>query len=758
MLQARTLPRRASMPAPPVWSTIGTPVTSALVVEPFVVPARAEPTQFYGRAATHNLIQTAGSGADSAFDSELDRVRRPRIWRVPEWEAAVLNEGLGLGDQSIWPEDEQAAILFDAYFANVNCIFPLLHPGLFRKHYFQRLYLSDNAFARVCLMVFANGARYTPSVRFTLWPGSTEASSAGWKYLRAAMLSMTSLRETPTLFGLQAAALLGFFLRGNVNTSTTWAIVGDALRSAQELGIHIRLPPVASVTELQQRELSARAFWCLYHLDRTMCVIVGRAVALLDSEVTASIPLAIDDACWDDESFPQPPPVGHVSELDAFVSMLALDRLVSTAIECIPAMPADGPGVAPLPRKDSLSISATLINLVASFNSWSRSLPPHLQWGEHVSSLPDQTFLRLAHLHARYHWAVIYVHYGGVAAGEWAPGLSFDTSTQSAQAIFGICETLLQHRMFAGGSSGGTTKAVRPIPFEFIDYALLAAAITLAAINSSALPAGKYESAMVGVNTCIATLMQMDGTSRKSGQVADLLTVMARNVGNVGVQTPVQNQQHQMPTPMSVHSAQMDAGSLTGTPYGRSVASVPSLPSSFSGGMPQTPPDQFPWIFSSPFGAPMHAHAHAHTHHPHAHGQQMYYADPSVPVTAPPVLSILIPGDGFMPTTQHSPPLSASAPASTSVSVANSSPVDSVPPQLPFAGHGPGPHSAATTHDIHDPQQHCGAGTGAGATPTGATADARWPHLLSAYVNIPPHPELHHLHLHDTPGAFAHHH
>lgn len=520
---------------PPLSTSSSTVMPSASPSAVKALRGDLDTPQFYGKAATHNLMHALNHGGDVGFARELDKMKRPRIWKVPEWEVVVVTEGRQPVDYGVWPEDDQAALLIDAYFSRVNAVFPLLLAPLFRRQYFQRLYVGDVEFAKVCLMVFANGARFVSAsgsggsgpgsgnARFAQWRESSDQFSVGWKYLRALVRAGTSLRKTPTLFSLQATALVGFFLRGNANPSTIWAVAGDALRACQELGIHVDNGPGNTLAERQERQLFSRAFWCLYHLDRSMCVILGRAVALPDSEVSCPLPLAVDDEYWDVDL---EQPRGQPSTVSAFIHSLALDRIVSNAVETLPHDTAYN------------QPSSTTIQLAASLNAWYNHLPADLQWDP---TAPEATVLRLSHLHARYHWARIYIHYASVSAGEWMSPPSLEVSLDSARVIFDICSTLLQHPLQGQGC---------PIRFEFIDYAWLAAAITLVAINTGALQPNDHDAAMGGVSTCIATLQQMEVVSRKAGQIADLLSVMARSVAT---QAQTQTQSHvQPPTPPAV--------------------------------------------------------------------------------------------------------------------------------------------------------------------------------------------------------------
>lgn len=490
-------------------------------------------TEHYGRTATYRLAHALGV---ESLERELSRVqaKRTNVWKTPEWEVVVNNSGQRIIDWSIWPEDDLALSLIDAYFEWVNITLPLLHRPLFRQQYFARLYMNDFEFAKVCLMVFANGARfmYAPLAQWRRHQDSGHLSrterpqdgvlfSDGWKFVRGLMSAGDHLHKKPTLYRLQTAVLLCTFLQGNAEPNVGWAIAGAALRSTQETGLPVQTVGGSSA----ERQLLLRAFWCLYHCDRSGCVALGRAVALADSEIDTRYPMVLDDDDSDAAQSKSP-----TSPTAVFMHVLELDRIVSSALSALcsarqdPSLPSRLPSI--------------VLQLVAAINRWESSLPTQLAWDPECRATPQ--LVLTAHLHARYHWARMFIHYISATVTSLAtpapqsteaPRPMIAAALESARRLFAICRVLLSHDAFLPATQ-------RPIPINFIDSTWIAGTITLLGVRNSWMDDNDVPAALDGVKTAVAALHQMECVSRKAGITADILQVLASNAEATRLSSP----------------------------------------------------------------------------------------------------------------------------------------------------------------------------------------------------------------------------
>jgi len=102
-----------------------------------------------------------------------------------------------------FPDLDLALHCIDLYFLHSNLYLPLLHRPTFDKSVKEGLYLTNDNFAPVFLLVCAVGARHSdnPQVRLD---GIDSHHSAGWKWFKQVEIMKQSLRlAPPTLYDLQ---------------------------------------------------------------------------------------------------------------------------------------------------------------------------------------------------------------------------------------------------------------------------------------------------------------------------------------------------------------------------------------------------------------------------------------------------------------------------------------------------------------------------------------------------------------------------
>jgi hypothetical protein len=165
--------------------------------------------------------------------------------------------------------------LVDAYFAEVNLFWPLLHRPTFDRSMIAGKHLEDDDFANIVLLICATGSRFVDDVR--VLEDSSMSLSAGWKYYNQVHEGFRSLLVTPSLSNIQIMCVrcLNFpatgqlykpmlqlsvtFLQATAAYQNCWSIVGVALRLAQHVGVHRRKVYASMPTILQEQW--RRAFW-----------------------------------------------------------------------------------------------------------------------------------------------------------------------------------------------------------------------------------------------------------------------------------------------------------------------------------------------------------------------------------------------------------------------------------------------------------------------------------------------------------------
>ncbi|ODN97198.1 hypothetical protein I350_08178 [Cryptococcus amylolentus CBS 6273] len=403
------------------------------------VGARDQHWRYYGKGSDidtmrhlSGLLYCTGQTSGQTFDltDEIARAKRQKYWDAPRWEIRTNEEGLHPVDLDSRPDQVLAQRLINAYFCYASTYLPLLDRSEFQQQHDLARWKQDHGFARVCLLVFACGARFVDDP-IVLWPDESQSSvddptfhrhSAGWRYFCALVRMGRKTVQIPTLHELQIQVLTCQFLLGAAQPHQVWIIAGQGLRSCQELGIHRRA--TLSRVAPAEKEALTRAFWCLYHLDRVASAPLGRSVAIYDSDTDVDYPSAINDQ----------------TTISVFTLLLRIDHILGATLQTIYSRPL-GSKFNPDLYRSSIAEMNTALDL------WETQVPPELCW-DPTNTLSDYTsFRQTAALHAHYHYTRILVnrtHLIPTPASKADPASGYYRSLVSARALCEILQTSLE--------------------------------------------------------------------------------------------------------------------------------------------------------------------------------------------------------------------------------------------------------------------------------------------------------------------------
>nr|XP_019042276.1 hypothetical protein I302_08877 [Kwoniella bestiolae CBS 10118]OCF21206.1 hypothetical protein I302_08877 [Kwoniella bestiolae CBS 10118] len=502
--------------------------------------------RYHGKASGAHLMRTfhelkynqqqQNAIEQKDFLEEVNKHKRHQYWQLPEWELVIANEGIRSLDLSLWPEDGFDNQLIDAYFEHLNLHLPLLNRNLFQRQYDSGLWRSNTSFAKVCLMIFANGSRFVDDDR-VYWPvdlALTEEGkerlqsnqdgslrySAGWKYLHALLRMGRSIMQGPNLYEFQQQVLLCSFLSGSAVPHLMWILSGVGLRSAQEIGIHVRSTLIH--VDPIERALYNRAFWCLYHIDRVNCAGVGRSVALQDTDFDADYPIDVDDEFWDtgeaEKDFKQPEEAG-ISSIAAFIQTLKLDHIIGATLRTIYAI-----NKLPEHRADVAAQSAVVMELDSALNSWADNVPDELRWDP--TRLDYPLFQQSALLYVHYYYCQILIHRPFIPTPRnrktgqvFLPSLAI--CANAARSICNIVDSALRRGRQEGALPG------RALTVGFMLPSWVAAIVLLINIYSGRQSPAERERAITDIRRCIAASKEMEMIWRQAGKMTDMLTELA---------------------------------------------------------------------------------------------------------------------------------------------------------------------------------------------------------------------------------------
>lgn len=92
---------------------------------------------------------------------------------------------------------------------------------------------------------------------------------------------------------VQCFVLLSSFLASLNRLPQAWLLVGQAVRIAQDLGLH-RSPKLLALSNVE-KETRRKVWWCVYGLDRILALQLGRPLGIEDVDVDLDLPLPYDD-------------------------------------------------------------------------------------------------------------------------------------------------------------------------------------------------------------------------------------------------------------------------------------------------------------------------------------------------------------------------------------------------------------------------------------------------------------------------------
>ncbi|KAI0180702.1 fungal-specific transcription factor domain-containing protein [Hypoxylon sp. FL1284] len=193
--------------------------------------------------------------------------------------------------------------LLHTYYGATHIMMPILHwPTL--QHQVEELYQSTSNLQRVPMSwnsmffaVLAVGSLFSSD------PYPDRTLQAG-ELLEASRSLMDPWNNDFDLDNVRASFLVSLALNELNLKSAAWASLGVAVRSAQDLDLHLEVAGMSSRVEADMRR---RVWWAIYVLDRSLAMEMGRPFMIDDADCDVALPEPFDDHFLHTEG-PVPPP------------------------------------------------------------------------------------------------------------------------------------------------------------------------------------------------------------------------------------------------------------------------------------------------------------------------------------------------------------------------------------------------------------------------------------------------------------------
>ncbi|KAF7320544.1 Zn(2)-C6 fungal-type domain-containing protein [Mycena chlorophos] len=498
--------------------------------------------RFVGPSSGFQLVNAAFDLKEDAITRGVDAGVAPRLinrrvayWTPDPWRYSSLRtQALTFPPMPLMQE------LIELFFTNVNVYLPILHRPTFEKAVSEVLFLRDDSFAAVVLLVCAVASRWHPDPQMGA-PGGTglgnddaygpgyvspppayttpavpgpilatavemEGLECGWAWFAQVAPDAKHIFHKPTLFDLQYFPLAVQFMERSSSPHVAWNLIGAALRLMQDLGIHRRSSVVQTPTV--ESEGFKRVFWVLLYQDRMYSAGMGRSCMLQYEDFDIEPPIECDDEYWTHPTHPFQQPASLPSRITFFNKMMELTHILAASSKLIYSLSKA--------KKVYLGYGdrweeTVVAELNSALNTWRDSVPAHLIWDPQRA---DQVFFnQSAALQCAFTHVEIFIHRPFIPMMRTTPTTlpALAICTQAARACANIADVMRER------------EGDVPIMFNF--SAMLAATMILLLNLWTAKRAGNTAEVMRElpyIEKCKAAIKLAEGR-RRAGALWDVL-------------------------------------------------------------------------------------------------------------------------------------------------------------------------------------------------------------------------------------------
>lgn len=198
-----------------------------------------------------------------------------------------------------YPDEDLCDKLVDTYFERLHFLMPVLDKPSFMPRYRQLMAKRNDidfiqaqaAFISVVFAVFACAAHLVNDPRLT--GENQDDGGMGMVYYERALILHYISHASIQVSHVQCFILMSSFLCSINCLPQAWLLVGQAVRTAQDLGLH-RSPRRLTISATD-KETRRKIWWSVYCLDRMLALALGRPLGIEDADCDVELPVAVDD-------------------------------------------------------------------------------------------------------------------------------------------------------------------------------------------------------------------------------------------------------------------------------------------------------------------------------------------------------------------------------------------------------------------------------------------------------------------------------
>ncbi|KAL4789943.1 fungal-specific transcription factor domain-containing protein [Aspergillus venezuelensis] len=257
--------------------------------------SRNQPSAVRGDGPPSADTTTSGLPPQPTPSDKTPGLDRPRTLRMEEILAKSTEP----------PNDEMGGRILHAYLTRLHVRYPFLdRKELWRLHE-DRWRLAKT-----------KREELTKSERFGIFKlyltyaigATTMQLSEKYDYVPPERFYITALQQVPAMCetrsveNVEAMTLLVVYHLRSASSQGVWYMVGLAMRTAIDLGLHrkaneINLDPIMA-------QMRRRLFWTVYYLERVVSVSLGRPFSIADRHIDLPLPVDVDDDVRDPALLP----------------------------------------------------------------------------------------------------------------------------------------------------------------------------------------------------------------------------------------------------------------------------------------------------------------------------------------------------------------------------------------------------------------------------------------------------------------------
>lgn len=340
------------------------------------LPEQTESHEYFGSSSAGSFIDQVRRTVKQKMRQPDHNIQRNSV-QSTQRRPSLLQRHPSVPELSL-PARTKADQLIQIYWDIVHVLYPFVDKEE-TIHKYQSLWTGnagfeeDHIFVSLLNVIFALSCQLNGAIE-----ARSRENSARIYFQRAKELF--DLWGTGTFECVQVYLLLGQYFQSTNEPHQCWMMIGNAIRTAQSLGLH--LPETTDrISPLRQRELTRKVWHGCILMDRIVSMTYGRP-PMINSSVAAAVPrpLAIDEERLARSHNVQSHQSREPSILDFFVHTLELyDILYDILVGFYSSSSSSGNISVNQAWDKYLRGSDSTLDIERRLVRWESSLPPHLK-------------------------------------------------------------------------------------------------------------------------------------------------------------------------------------------------------------------------------------------------------------------------------------------------------------------------------------------------------------------------------------------